>query len=58
VQTALKSAIGVEGGFWQADAGPLAYAFSTYEGTGDAAELSKRLLTRGFIVVPRGLKYR
>jgi hypothetical protein len=25
---------GVEGGIWQSDAGPLAYAFPTYEGGG------------------------
>jgi hypothetical protein len=34
VRVALSSAIGVEGGIWQADAGSLAYAFPSYEGTG------------------------
>lgn len=30
---------GVEGGVWQAEAGSLAYAFSTYEGTGEKTDL-------------------
>ncbi|MCV5785139.1 sensor histidine kinase, partial [Escherichia coli] len=30
---------GVEGGIWQADAGSLAYAFPTYEGTGPKTDL-------------------
>src|SRR5207244_13117803 len=34
VQAALVHAPGVEGGIWQAEAGSLAYAFPTYEGTG------------------------
>src|SRR5882757_944679 len=34
VQTALRDRPGVEGGVWQAEAGPLAYAFPTYEGSG------------------------
>ena len=33
-RSALSSAVGVEGGVWQADTGSLAYAFPTYEGTG------------------------
>jgi signal transduction histidine kinase len=36
---ALARAGGVEGGFWQADAGSLAYAFPTYEGTGPKTDL-------------------
>ena len=45
VQAALEKSPGVEGGIWQAEAGSLAYAFPTYEGTGPktdvpAAELS------------------
>ncbi|MCP1973085.1 sensor histidine kinase [Bradyrhizobium elkanii] len=39
VQVALSSAIGVEGGVWQADAGSLAYAFPSYEGTGPKTDL-------------------
>src|SRR5207253_465295 len=39
VQAALARAPGVEGGTWQADAGSLAYAFPTYEGTGPKTEL-------------------
>src|SRR5437879_7940473 len=38
-QVALSSAIGVEGGIWQADAGSLAYAFPSYEGTGPKTDL-------------------
>ena len=36
---ALASLDGVEGGVWQADGGPLAYAFPTYEGTGPKTDL-------------------
>jgi signal transduction histidine kinase len=39
VQTALRQSSGVEGGIWQADAGSLAYAFPTYEGTGPKTDL-------------------
>jgi signal transduction histidine kinase len=39
VGLALASQPGVEGGIWQADAGPLAYAFPTYEGTGPKTDL-------------------
>ena len=39
VQAALARAPGVEGGIWQTDAGPLAYAFPTYEGTGPKTDL-------------------
>ena len=39
VQTALSAAVGVEGGIWQADAGSLAYAFPSYEGTGPKTDL-------------------
>src|SRR5262249_60070285 len=38
-QAALARAPGVEGGIWQADAGSLAYAFPTYEGTGPKTDL-------------------
>jgi signal transduction histidine kinase len=36
---ALAAAEGVEGGIWQAQAGPLAYAFPTYAGTGPKTDL-------------------
>jgi signal transduction histidine kinase len=39
VQAALARAPGVEGGIWQVDAGSLAYAFPTYEGTGPKTDL-------------------
>ncbi len=39
VGLALAHQDGVEGGIWQADAGPLAYAFPTYEGTGPKTDL-------------------
>ena len=39
VGLALANQDGVEGGIWQADAGPLAYAFPTYEGTGPKTDL-------------------
>ena len=39
VQATLSSAVGVEGGVWQADIGSLAYAFPSYEGTGPKTDL-------------------
>ena len=39
VGLALGRQDGVEGGVWQAAAGPLAYAFPTYEGTGPKTDL-------------------
>ena len=36
---ALAHQNGVEGGIWQFDAGPLAYAYPTYEGTGPKTDL-------------------
>ncbi len=39
VGLALAGQSGVEGGVWQADAGPLAYAFPTYAGTGLKTDL-------------------
>jgi signal transduction histidine kinase len=39
LQIALSSATGVEGGIWQTDAGSLAYAFPSYEGTGPKTDL-------------------
>jgi hypothetical protein len=39
VGAALARAFGVEGGIWQSQAGSLAYAFPTYEGTGPKTDL-------------------
>ncbi len=39
VNQALAGQNGVEGGIWQTDAGPLAYAFPTYAGTGPKTDL-------------------
>jgi signal transduction histidine kinase len=39
VGLALTHQNGVEGGIWQADAGPLAYAYPTYEGTDPKTDL-------------------
>jgi signal transduction histidine kinase len=39
VQAALTSVAGVEGGIWQTDAGSLAYAFPSYEGTSPKTDL-------------------
>jgi signal transduction histidine kinase len=39
VWLALRDLAGVEGGIWQIPAGPLAYAFPTYEGTGEKTDL-------------------
>jgi len=45
VQTALANAVGVEGGIWQGEAGSLAYAFPTYEGSGPKTDLPAAELT-------------
>ncbi len=39
VSLALANQASVEGGVWQSEAGPLAYAFPTYEGTGPKTDL-------------------
>jgi signal transduction histidine kinase len=39
VQIALRDLPGVEGGIWQTEQGSLAYAFPTYEGTGEKTDL-------------------
>jgi signal transduction histidine kinase len=39
VQIALGNLPGVEGGIWQTEQGSLAYAFPTYEGTGEKTDL-------------------
>jgi signal transduction histidine kinase len=44
--TALRDKPGIEGGIWQADAGPLAYAFPTYEGAGPKTDIPQAELPR------------
>src|SRR4029077_17085201 len=39
IRIALRDLPGVEGGIWQAEQGSLAYAFPTYEGTGEKTDL-------------------
>ena len=39
VTLAIARQDGVEGGIWQVEAGPLAYAFPTYQGTGPKTDL-------------------
>ena len=39
VQTALRDRPGIEGGIWQGDAGSLAYAFPTYQGSGPKTDV-------------------
>jgi len=39
IQIALRDLPGVEGGIWQTEQGSLAYAFPTYEGTGEKTDL-------------------
>lgn len=39
IQIALHDLDGVEGGIWQTDRGSLAYAFPTYQGTGEKTDL-------------------
>jgi signal transduction histidine kinase len=39
VQIALRDLPGVEGGIWQTEQGSLAYAFPTYEGTGEKTDV-------------------
>jgi signal transduction histidine kinase len=46
VQTALRDRAGIEGGIWQADAGSLAYAFPTYQGSGPKTDLPQAELPR------------
>ena len=45
LKTALAPAMGVEGGFWRAEQGSLAYAYPSYEGTGPKTDLPTAELT-------------
>lgn len=46
VFTALRDRENIEGGLWQAEAGPFAYAFPTYEGSGPKTDLPAAELPR------------
>lgn len=46
VQTALRDRSGIEGGIWQGDAGSLAYAFPTYQGSGPKTDVPQAELPR------------
>ncbi|MCL2657758.1 MAG: HAMP domain-containing histidine kinase [Betaproteobacteria bacterium] len=46
VQTALRDRPRIEGGIWQADAGSLAYAFPTYQGSGPKTDVPQAELPR------------
>jgi len=46
VQTALRDRSGIEGGIWQSEAGPLAYAFPTYQGAEPKIDVPQAELPR------------
>src|SRR5215472_9775959 len=46
VQTALRDRSGIEGGIWQSEAGPLAYAFPTYQGAEPKTDVPQAELPR------------
>jgi signal transduction histidine kinase len=46
VQSALRQRAGIEGGIWRGDAGSLAYAYPTYEGSGPKTDLPQAELPR------------
>jgi len=46
VQTALRDRPGIEGGLWQAEAGPLAYAYPTYPGAGPKTDMPQAEVSR------------
>jgi signal transduction histidine kinase len=46
VQMALRDQPGVEGGIWQTEAGALAYAYPTYEGSGPKTDIPQAELER------------
>jgi signal transduction histidine kinase len=45
VQVALRDQSGIEGGIWQLESGPLAYAFPTYGGSGTKTDIPDAELT-------------
>jgi signal transduction histidine kinase len=46
VQTALRDRPGIEGGLWQSEAGPLAYAYPTYQGAGPKTDMPQAEVSR------------
>jgi signal transduction histidine kinase len=46
VRTALRDRLGVEGGLWQSQAGPLAYAYPTYQGAGPKTDVPQAEASR------------
>jgi signal transduction histidine kinase len=46
VNSALRQRAGVEGGLWQRSAGPIAYGYPTYEGSGPKTDLPQAELPR------------
>jgi signal transduction histidine kinase len=46
VQTALRDRPGIEGGLWQTEAGPIAYAYPTYQGAGPKTDMPQAELPR------------
>jgi signal transduction histidine kinase len=46
VQTALRDRPGIEGGLWQSGAGPVAYAYPTYQGGGPKTDMPQAEFSR------------
>jgi signal transduction histidine kinase len=46
VQTALRDRFGIEGGLWQSEVGPVAYAYPTYQGAGPKTDMPQAELSR------------
>ena len=46
MQTALRDRPGIEGGLWQTDVGPLAYAYPTYQGAGPKTDMPQAEASR------------
>jgi len=46
VQTALRDRPGIEGGLWQSEAGPVAYAYPTYQGAGPKTDMPQAEISR------------
>jgi signal transduction histidine kinase len=46
VQTALRDRPGIEGGLWQSQTGPLAYAYPTYQGAGPKTDMPQAEASR------------
>jgi len=46
VRTALRNRPGIEGGLWQSQTGPLAYAYPTYQGAGPKTDMPQAEVSR------------